>query len=298
MLRRSGENLHSIYVLLFLNIAFFFLEVRDLQRYAQLFGFDFSRVLAGEVWRVLTYQFIQGSGLGLFFTLLVLYIAGGPVEEAWGTFHFIAFCLISTLGSATVGALLHAQLLGSFVFSYSIIFVYATLFPDQVWYVFFIIPVRVRWLAYLSVGFLTVFAFRGSVSAIAALAGSGIAYGYFLLHLRMPLRRRMPPGFSAPVQPAGASALGAQNLARFHTIRETLNSGDSDVLARLIAKTEKEIVPGVNICPPVDFKPENEDGYCVRCEGFAECSTRFMRGEHSKSQQPPSVPSSLAKTSS
>ena len=38
-----------------------------------------------------------------------------------------------------------------------------------------------------------------------------------------------------------------------------------------------EIVRGVNICPPVDYKPEHSDRYCVRCEGFAECTARNMR---------------------
>jgi hypothetical protein len=32
----------------------------------------------------------------------------------------------------------------------------------------------------------------------------------------------------------------------------------------------------VNICPPADYKPENNDGYCIRCDGFSECSARFL----------------------
>jgi hypothetical protein len=40
---------------------------------------------------------------------------------------------------------------------------------------------------------------------------------------------------------------------------------------------EGEIVPDVNICPPADYKPGNADGYCIRCEGFAECSARYLR---------------------
>jgi membrane associated rhomboid family serine protease len=273
---RRGENLRSIYVLLFLSIAFFFLQVQDPQRYAQLFAFDWSSVLAGEVWRLFTYQFIQ-SPLWFFFSLLIIYIAGGPVEEEWGTFHFLVFCLISSVGSALAGALLHAVLLGSFVFSYSIVFVYATLFPEQVWYIFFVLPLRIRWIAYLSIGYLAVTAILGSASSISALAGAALAYGYFLLQLRTPRRMRLPRGFRESRQPAGDSGSAAHNVERYRKIRETLASGDKDAIERLIARTEKEIVPGVNICPPVDFKPEDEDGYCVRCEGFAECSARFMK---------------------
>ena len=32
----------------------------------------------------------------------------------------------------------------------------------------------------------------------------------------------------------------------------------------------------MNICPPADYKPDNADGYCIRCEGFAECSVRYI----------------------
>jgi hypothetical protein len=34
----------------------------------------------------------------------------------------------------------------------------------------------------------------------------------------------------------------------------------------------------VNICKPVDFKGD-KDGICIRCEGFAECSLRYVKGE-------------------
>ncbi len=38
------------------------------------------------------------------------------------------------------------------------------------------------------------------------------------------------------------------------------------------------VVPGVKICKPVDFKGD-KDGICVKCEGFAECSLRYVKGE-------------------
>src|SRR5437762_943757 len=53
--------------------------------------------------------------------------------------------------------------------------------------------------------------------------------------------------------------------------------GSNADIDRLISIAEREIVRGVNICPPVDYKPEHSDRYCVRCEGFAECTARNMR---------------------
>ena len=65
-----------------------------------------------------------------------------------------------------------------------------------------------------------------------------------------------------------------QNVARHAAIKHVASDAEID---RLIGQCEREIVPGVNICPPADYKPDNVDGYCLRCEGFAECSARHLR---------------------
>src|SRR5829696_5056965 len=93
-LRRS-QNLRSVFILLFLNVAFFLLEHQDPQKYASVFRFDWNAVLHGEVWRLVTWQFTQaGDGwleaLALFVTLLLLYMMGTAIEEEWGTRHFAA----------------------------------------------------------------------------------------------------------------------------------------------------------------------------------------------------------------
>jgi hypothetical protein len=73
------------------------------------------------------------------------------------------------------------------------------------------------------------------------------------------------------------------NAARFVAIKRALATGNDSELERILGQSERDIVRGVNICPPADFKPENPDGYCIRCEGFAECSARFI-----KAHRPPS----------
>src|SRR5688572_19095735 len=103
MFRSRGENLRSVYVLLFLNVAFFLLEHQDPAKYARMFRFDRDAVGAGEVWRLLTYQFTQaGNGfmqaLSLFITLLLLYMMGSAIEEEWGTLHLMVVFALSTLG--------------------------------------------------------------------------------------------------------------------------------------------------------------------------------------------------------
>ena len=284
MFRTRGENLHSIYILLFLTIAFFFLEVQDPPRFIALFSFDPAAVMDGQLWRLFTYQFVQsGSGMfhmpaafALFLNLFMLYFLGAPVEEEWGTAHFVAFYAISLVGTALAAWVLVIPLIGTFFVSYALLFVFATLYPDVVLYLI-VIPIRVRWLALLALGLLVVGAIAGGAGNIAVLAGCALSYGYFLLQRGVPRltspRTVTPP----PVREASNAQLVARNRIRFVAIKNALTSRNEREIDRLIGESEREIVPGVNVCPSVDYKPEGADGYCLRCEGFAECSARHLR---------------------
>jgi membrane associated rhomboid family serine protease len=280
MARSRRENLHSVFVLLFLNVAFFLLEHQDPQKYASLFRFDWSAVVGGEVWRVVTWQFTQaGQGwleaLALFVTLLLLYMMGSAIEEEWGTRHFFSLFAISTLTSAGVAALLGVPLLGTYFVYYTLLFVYAAAFPQQTLFLFGVVPVRFRLIALVSFAALVYGVFAGGLANIAALAGamSGVVY-FLLLRVRIVI---------VPTQQAPAAAApridttALHNAARFAAMKQALASGSAADAERLIAQCERDKVPNVNICPPADFKPQGTDGYCIRCEGFAECSARHLR---------------------
>lgn len=291
MFRSRGENLKSIYILLFLNIALFFLQLQDPQRFAALFAFDWHLVTAGEIWRLFTYQFMQSGAVilisippvvTLFLNLILLTLMGMSVEEEWGTLHFLTFYLVSTLGTAGAAAFLNVPLLGAFFINFTLLFVYATLYSDQTFFLL-VIPIRVTWLAWFALATLIAGVFFGSRANAAALIGAMAGYGYFLSQRVGPLpmlRRGMP---KAPPQPEESSVtIDTRNLTRFAAVKRALAAGSDAEIDRLIATSEQEIVAGVNICPPVDYKPEASDRYCVRCEGFAECTARYMRLNRAK----------------
>ena len=296
MFRRQGENLRSVNILLFLNIAFFLLQIEDAQKYYGLFAFERHAVAAGQVWRLLTYQFIQASRFGPFnihpiFSLIIsmtlLTLLGNAVEEEWGTFHFMTFFAISTLGSAAVAAMLGVPVLGSFFISYSLLFVYASLYPGETFYLY-IIPIRAAWLAIFSAAMLLFGVFMGSGAAIAALGGAVLSYGYYLWQRTRPEAvspRMKRPKIEERDEQANVVAV-TRNITRFAAIKNALTTGSSSDIDRLIGLSEREVVSGVNICPPIDYKPEASDGYCIRCEGFAECSARYLRLNRPKPMPP------------
>jgi membrane associated rhomboid family serine protease len=271
------ENLHSVYVLLFLNIGFFFLEYQDAQRYASLFSFDAAAVRAGEVWRLLTYQFTQaGQGwfpfwkpLVLFLSLFLLYLLGSAIEEVWGTRRFLTLFAVSTVSTAAAGWLLGIRLLGSYFVSFSLLFVFASIFREPAVYLFGTIQIRIRWLAGLICGLLIFAAIFGGRANLAALAGAVASYGYYLIVRDAVVEKA--------VQGNGIDARAIRNAARYVAVKRAIASTSIADIDRLMQQSEREIVPGVNICGPADYKPEGLDGYCIRCDGFAECSARHLK---------------------
>ncbi len=282
MIRNRRENFHSIYIFLFMTIALFLLQMQDEARYHSVFAFDAGRIAAGEVWRLFTYQFLSYSffgsaAFGLFITLMVLYVMGSALEEEWGTLHFVSFYLVSTFASAAISFLFGFTLLGSFFLSYSLLFAYAHMFPEQTFYILFVIPVKVRWIAWILVAFLALGVVSQLPPYIAASAGAVASFAYYYFVIQA-LRIRMKPRVQASLRPEvssepSADATALKNTIRFDETRAAVAGGDYENVA---AGLRRDIVPGVNICPPADFKPNAEDRYCVRCEGFAECTLRSI----------------------
>src|SRR6266498_3822998 len=286
MFRSRGENLRSVYILLFLNVALYFLQHQDAEKFARLFTFNWDAVLQGEVWRLFTYQFVQASKIGalsippvitLFLNLVLLSLMGMAVEEAWGTRHFLTFFAISTLGSAATAAYLGVPLLGSYFINFTLLFVYASLNRNQTFYLSVAIPVRVTFLALLALAALLVGVFFGNASNIAALAGAVAAFLYYASQRVRAPALPAPSGFAPAAEESDPLQAVTRNIARSVAMKKALAIGADSDIDRLIAASESDAVAGVNICAPVDFKPEHSDRYCVRCEGFAECSARHLR---------------------
>ena len=203
---------------------------------------------------------------------------GAALEEEWGSANFLAFFLVSTIAMAMIASWIGVALLGASFVYFSLVFVYASAFPEQTLYLFALIPIRVRWLAYIAAGLLVYGAAIGGTANVPVLGGALVGYVFFLLH-RVPATPSIDDDDrgNAPPKPHSPELVSVRNAARFVAIKKSLaNASDVDI-DRLITQSEHEIVRGVNICPPADYKPEHNDGYCIRCEGFAECSARHLR---------------------
>jgi membrane associated rhomboid family serine protease len=286
MFRSRGENLRSTYILLFLNIAFYLLQLQDEEKFMSMFAFDRRAVMAGQIWRLFTYQFAQATRIGswviwpgvtLFINLILLTLMGLSVESEWGTSHFVRLYLLSTLTTVLVAGYFNAPLAGTFFINFTLLFVYATLYRDQAVYLIFI-PIRITFLALFSVAMLVFYVFVGSRAHLAVLVGAAVGYVYFLTQ-RVRMVAAVPSGAAEPAADPDELIIrvATRNMTRVAAMKKALTTASDTEIDRLIELSERETIAGVNICPPIDFKPEGLDRYCVRCDGFAECTARYLR---------------------
>lgn len=123
-----------------------------------------GRVMRGEVWRLVTFLFTPAVGITadpvsiLFFVMFLgfLHTMGTALEATWGTARYTLFVLLSvfaSLVSALLGGwLFGADAVGSNLYLYGSIFLaFAWLFPEYEILLFFVLPVKVKWLALLTV---------------------------------------------------------------------------------------------------------------------------------------------------
>ncbi len=126
----------------------------------------------GQIWRLITFLFVPVSFTPnpLFFALSVylIYWIGSSLENAWGSFKFDVY-----LGLGVLGAWLACLLTGTgsaMSLYYSLFFAFAYLFPEVQLLLFFIIPVKVKWLgAIAGILYLLNIIFAGSLASSLAL---------------------------------------------------------------------------------------------------------------------------------
>lgn len=106
-------------------------------------------VLRGEVWRLVTFLFIPPATNPLFalFGWYFFYLMGSALESQWGAFRYNAFLLIAWAATVAVGFILpHTPATNLFIGG-SVFLAFAWLYPEFQIFLFFILPVKVKWIA-------------------------------------------------------------------------------------------------------------------------------------------------------
>jgi len=138
-------------------------------------------IMKGQVWRIITFIFIPpaSSIVTIAFVMYFYYMMGTTLENEWGTFKFNIYYLFGMIGTI-IAAFLTGD--GTSVYlNLSLFLAFAYLFPDIEILLFFILPVKVKWIAYMDWAyfiFSLIFCTMSTrVAAIASLINFFIFFG-------------------------------------------------------------------------------------------------------------------------
>lgn len=142
---------------------------------------DPAAVRHGEFWRLFTFLFIppQMSFIWMAFWLLVLYQFALALENEWGNFRFCIFYAVGALAMILAAFFIVGDTLSNVPMNTTLFLAFATLFPDFQLYLFFILPVKVKYLAALTWLWLAVSFVLGSWVTRVTIAASLVNYAVF-----------------------------------------------------------------------------------------------------------------------
>ena len=129
-------------------------------------------ILHGQIWRLITWVLIPPSKLGIltFVMLFFYYSLGSMLEKTWGTFRynvyifsgilftvagaFILYFINILSGKTGIETLGMGFMFSTYYINLSIFFAFAACYPEMKVMLYFIIPIKIKWMAYLDAAYL------------------------------------------------------------------------------------------------------------------------------------------------
>ena len=143
------------------NVAIYFLDIFSGGFVSSLLSFSFPRIASGQIWRLVTFVLVPVSGgaglvgqaqfISFFLFLLTTffyYWIGTSLENQWGSTRFTVFYALGMLFNIIYG-LVTRMPVNMYYINMSMFFSFATLYPDMRVLVYGIIPIKIKWLAWV-----------------------------------------------------------------------------------------------------------------------------------------------------
>jgi len=199
----------SATVLILVVNAVAFLLQNFLYRFSQFptdpyFALSLGGLMHGFVWQLLTFQIMHGGLMHLLINGWVIYVFGKEVEEALGRKNFLMLYVSSGVFGGLVQCLselipgqVAGPVVGASAGAFGLTAAYSLLFPDRILLLFFIIPLRAKYLLALSgvIAIYGVLAPNGNIAHAAHLGGmlAGMFFVRYAIHWKWPQVKHITP---------------------------------------------------------------------------------------------------------
>ncbi|MBN2157951.1 MAG: rhomboid family intramembrane serine protease [Spirochaetes bacterium] len=248
------------------------------------------------VWQLISYMFLHGGFFHIFLNMYALLIFGMPVEQAWGSRRFMIYYFFTGIGAGLTILIINTYLggvnyitptIGASGAVFGLLLAFGMLFPDAEILIFFLIPMRAKFLVILYGGLeLYSLIASGGQSPISHTGHlGGILFGIiFFLIIRKRgitfkskiIRARLNREIDRKAKPVST------NLSDEHTLEGILRKVKSAGPASLTDDEYQylrymEIMSQdvYDMCPEDDFDPDDE--YCKKCKNIEACLLRKIK---------------------
>lgn len=168
-----------------------------------------------KIWQPVTYMFLHGSLLHIIFNLIALWMFGGELELRWGKKIFLQYYILSGIGAGFFIMIMNVIIYNNYGYSpvtigasgaiYGILLAYGMIWPNREVLLYFIIPVKIK---YLVIGFglfefvMTIYSAIGAGGAISHIGHlGGLITGFIFI---MYKRRKSENKNKSESMPGGA----------------------------------------------------------------------------------------------
>lgn len=234
------------------------------------FSLDFSKVLHGQIWRLVTfifypYNLMSAFGIISFIIQVYLYLMiGRSLENAWGAFRFNLFFISGVLFNI-LGGLIAYLAYGAGIYTVgleyifqSMFFSFAALYPNVQFLIYYIIPVKVKYLAYIEGALFAyvIFSAIGARDYVTAIAVVMALANFFIFFFATRNYKRISP----------------KEQRRKANFRREVYQATNGPRHRCA------------VCGRTELDGENlEFRYCSKCNGnFEYCQDHLFTHEHKK----------------
>lgn len=231
-------------------------------------------IVRGQVWRLISWVLVPPTTrpISLLFLVLLYYSLGTALERTWGTFRYNVYIfsglLFTVLGVFILYAvyffgfhielpLSMAGMVSTNYITMSIFLAFAAIYPEMEVYLYFILPIKMKWMALVYAAMALYYFIRGGVVTRVAIAASLLNFVIFFLSSRN-MRR-----FS-PKERARKAKFKRQSAPHMHY------SNGAKHRCAVCGRTELDD-------PCLEFR------FCSKCNGNYEyCQDHLFTHEHVK----------------
>lgn len=269
-----------MFYIIILYVAGFVLQLIDPSFYPLYLSLDAGAILHGQVWRLFTFliQPPPSDSLFMIFALYLYYMIGKQLEYVWGTFKFNLYFFMGVffniLATFTAYGLFGVALpMGTYYLNTALFLSYAVIYPNEMFYLFFFIPVKVKWLAWLEV------AYFGSdiIKAFLPKYGGGV-FGIYYKAIALEIAIALLNFFIFFLATRNKAKFSPKEVKRRKMYQKAVRE------ARQTVQYENGAKHRCHVCGRTELDDETlEFRYCSKCNGNYEyCQDHLFTHEHVK----------------